>query len=93
MKREELINDITNKQVINQVIKQHLTDFVIEYNTEVSKPKGPWEKGGWGSCVHGWTVFLVISEQGPDLWIAYPESHAALRLQKLRIIWYDNEAL
>ncbi|KAM8951831.1 protein disulfide-isomerase-like protein of the testis isoform 1-T1 [Lycaon pictus] len=34
VKREELINDITNKQVINQVIKQHLTDFVIEYNTE-----------------------------------------------------------
>ncbi|CAK7304382.1 Protein disulfide-isomerase-like protein of the testis [Vulpes lagopus] len=35
VKREELINDITNKQVINQVIKQHLTDFVIEYNTEI----------------------------------------------------------
>ncbi|XP_025772676.1 protein disulfide-isomerase-like protein of the testis [Puma concolor] len=32
--REELINDSTNKQVLNQVIKQHLTDFVIEYNTE-----------------------------------------------------------
>lgn len=45
MKREELINDITNKHVLNQVIKGHLTDFVIEYNTEVSEPKGPWEKG------------------------------------------------
>ncbi|GAB5583020.1 protein disulfide-isomerase-like protein of the testis isoform X2 [Prionailurus iriomotensis] len=33
--REELINDSTNKQVLNQVIKQHLTDFVIEYNTEI----------------------------------------------------------
>ncbi|XP_029804177.1 protein disulfide-isomerase-like protein of the testis isoform X2 [Suricata suricatta] len=32
--REELINDSTNKQVINQVIKQHLTHFVIEYNSE-----------------------------------------------------------
>ncbi|XP_077629399.1 protein disulfide-isomerase-like protein of the testis isoform X1 [Crocuta crocuta] len=32
--REELINDSTNKQVLNQVIKQHLTEFVIEYNSE-----------------------------------------------------------
>lgn len=40
MNREELINDSTNKQVLNQVIKQHLTDFVIEYNSEVSEPKG-----------------------------------------------------
>uniref|UniRef100_A0A8D1MYU9 Protein disulfide-isomerase-like protein of the testis n=1 Tax=Sus scrofa TaxID=9823 RepID=A0A8D1MYU9_PIG len=32
--RQELINDNTNKQVLNQVIKQHLTDFVIEYNAE-----------------------------------------------------------
>ncbi|XP_032183371.1 protein disulfide-isomerase-like protein of the testis isoform X3 [Mustela erminea] len=35
VKREELINDITNKHVLNQVIKGHLTDFVIEYNTEI----------------------------------------------------------
>ncbi|XP_032692059.1 protein disulfide-isomerase-like protein of the testis isoform X2 [Lontra canadensis] len=35
VKREELINDITNKHVLNQVIKEHLTDFVIEYNTEI----------------------------------------------------------
>ncbi|KAI5762057.1 PDILT protein [Gulo gulo luscus] len=34
VKREELINDITNKHILNQVIKEHLTDFVIEYNTE-----------------------------------------------------------
>ncbi|XP_024416072.2 protein disulfide-isomerase-like protein of the testis [Desmodus rotundus] len=32
--RQELINDSTNKHVLNQVIKQHLTGFVIEYNTE-----------------------------------------------------------
>ncbi|XP_004373363.1 protein disulfide-isomerase-like protein of the testis [Trichechus manatus latirostris] len=32
--RQELINDSTNKQVLSQVIKQHLTDLVIEYNTE-----------------------------------------------------------
>ncbi|XP_007985340.3 protein disulfide-isomerase-like protein of the testis [Chlorocebus sabaeus] len=32
--RQELINDSTNKQELNRVIKQHLTDFVIEYNAE-----------------------------------------------------------
>ncbi|KAM7147930.1 protein disulfide-isomerase-like protein of the testis isoform 2-T2 [Molossus nigricans] len=32
--RQELINDSTNKNVLNQVIKPHLTGFVIEYNTE-----------------------------------------------------------
>ncbi|XP_062036449.1 protein disulfide-isomerase-like protein of the testis [Lepus europaeus] len=32
--RQELINDSTNKYDLNQVIKQHLTDLVIEYNTE-----------------------------------------------------------
>ncbi|XP_058426565.1 protein disulfide-isomerase-like protein of the testis [Diceros bicornis minor] len=32
--RQELIYDTTSKQVLNQVIKQHLTDFVIEFNTE-----------------------------------------------------------
>ncbi|KAM9211064.1 protein disulfide-isomerase-like protein of the testis [Dugong dugon] len=32
--RQELINDSTNKHVLSQVIKQHLTDLVIEYNTE-----------------------------------------------------------
>lgn len=35
--RQELINDSTNKQELNRVIKQHLTDFVIEYNAEVSE--------------------------------------------------------
>ncbi|XP_020035647.1 protein disulfide-isomerase-like protein of the testis [Castor canadensis] len=34
VKRQELINDSTNKQDLNYVIKQHLTDLVIEYNTE-----------------------------------------------------------
>ncbi|XP_003261524.1 protein disulfide-isomerase-like protein of the testis [Nomascus leucogenys] len=32
--RQKLINDSTNKQELNRVIKQHLTDFVIQYNTE-----------------------------------------------------------
>ncbi|XP_008056948.1 protein disulfide-isomerase-like protein of the testis [Carlito syrichta] len=32
--RQELINESTNKQDLNRVIKQHLTDFVIEYNFE-----------------------------------------------------------
>ncbi|XP_062956964.1 protein disulfide-isomerase-like protein of the testis [Cynocephalus volans] len=34
VKRQELINDSTNKYDLNRVIKQHLTDFVIEYNSE-----------------------------------------------------------
>ncbi|XP_001500567.3 protein disulfide-isomerase-like protein of the testis isoform X1 [Equus caballus] len=34
VKRQELIYDSTNKQVLSQVIKEHLTDFVIEYNIE-----------------------------------------------------------
>uniref|UniRef100_A0A8D2DXG1 Protein disulfide-isomerase-like protein of the testis n=1 Tax=Sciurus vulgaris TaxID=55149 RepID=A0A8D2DXG1_SCIVU len=33
-KRQELINDNNNKQDLQQIIKGHLTDFVIEYNTE-----------------------------------------------------------
>ncbi|XP_016078161.1 PREDICTED: protein disulfide-isomerase-like protein of the testis [Miniopterus natalensis] len=32
--RQELINDNTNKRILHQLIKQHLTGFVIEYNTE-----------------------------------------------------------
>uniref|UniRef100_A0A8C3VWH2 Protein disulfide-isomerase-like protein of the testis n=1 Tax=Catagonus wagneri TaxID=51154 RepID=A0A8C3VWH2_9CETA len=32
--RQELLNDNTNKKFLNRVIKQHLTDFVIEYNAE-----------------------------------------------------------
>ncbi|XP_019505365.1 PREDICTED: protein disulfide-isomerase-like protein of the testis, partial [Hipposideros armiger] len=32
--RQELVNDSTNKQTLSQVIKQHLTGFVIEYNAE-----------------------------------------------------------
>ena len=36
VKRQELINDSTNKDHLNQVIKQQLTGFVIELNPEVS---------------------------------------------------------
>ncbi|CAK6445080.1 unnamed protein product [Pipistrellus nathusii] len=32
--RQELINDSTNKLVLNQLIRQHLSGFVIEYSTE-----------------------------------------------------------
>nr|XP_020755183.1 protein disulfide-isomerase-like protein of the testis [Odocoileus virginianus texanus] len=32
--RQELINDNVNKQILNKLIKEQLTDFVIEYNTE-----------------------------------------------------------
>ncbi|XP_023560141.1 protein disulfide-isomerase-like protein of the testis [Octodon degus] len=32
--RQELINDSTYKQDLNGVIRKHLTDFVIEYNTQ-----------------------------------------------------------
>ena len=41
--RQELIDDSTNKHILNQLIKQHLTDFVIEYNTEVSEQRVPGE--------------------------------------------------
>ncbi|XP_063142458.1 protein disulfide-isomerase-like protein of the testis isoform X4 [Rattus norvegicus] len=34
VKRQELINDSTNKDYLNQVIKQQLTGFVIEFNPE-----------------------------------------------------------
>ncbi|XP_059124026.1 protein disulfide-isomerase-like protein of the testis isoform X2 [Peromyscus eremicus] len=34
VKRQELINDNTDKDFLNQVVKQQLTDFVIEYNPE-----------------------------------------------------------
>uniref|UniRef100_F6PM38 Thioredoxin domain-containing protein n=1 Tax=Equus caballus TaxID=9796 RepID=F6PM38_HORSE len=34
VKCQELIYDTTNKQVLSQVTKQHLTNFVVEYNTE-----------------------------------------------------------
>ncbi|XP_062957170.1 protein disulfide-isomerase-like protein of the testis [Cynocephalus volans] len=34
VKWQELLNDSTNKYDLNRVIKQHLTDFVIEYNSE-----------------------------------------------------------
>ncbi|EGW12971.1 protein disulfide-isomerase-like protein of the testis isoform X1 [Cricetulus griseus] len=34
VKRQELINDSTNKDFLNQVVKQQLTEFVIEYNPE-----------------------------------------------------------
>nr|XP_012591539.1 protein disulfide-isomerase-like protein of the testis [Microcebus murinus] len=32
--RQELVNDNTNKQDLLHIIKQHLTDFVLEYNLE-----------------------------------------------------------
>ncbi|XP_008562075.1 PREDICTED: protein disulfide-isomerase-like protein of the testis, partial [Galeopterus variegatus] len=34
VKCQELINDSTNEYDLSQVIKQHLTDFVIEYNSK-----------------------------------------------------------
>ncbi|KAL1774153.1 disulfide-isomerase of the testis [Sigmodon hispidus] len=34
VKRQELIDDSTNKDYLNRVVKQQLTDFVIEYNHE-----------------------------------------------------------
>uniref|UniRef100_A0A8C5KT11 Protein disulfide-isomerase-like protein of the testis n=1 Tax=Jaculus jaculus TaxID=51337 RepID=A0A8C5KT11_JACJA len=34
VKRQELINESTNKHDLNWIIKQHLTNFVIEYNVE-----------------------------------------------------------
>lgn len=41
VKRQELINDNTNKDYLNQVVKQQLTGFVIEFNPEVSGQSGP----------------------------------------------------
>lgn len=37
--RQELINDNVNKQILNKLIKEQLTDFVIEYNTEVCEQR------------------------------------------------------
>lgn len=37
--RQELINDNVNKQILNKLIKEQLTDFVIEYNTEVREQR------------------------------------------------------
>ncbi|XP_021508679.1 protein disulfide-isomerase-like protein of the testis [Meriones unguiculatus] len=34
VKRQELINDSTNKDILNHIIKQELTDLVIEFNSE-----------------------------------------------------------
>ncbi|XP_051002936.1 LOW QUALITY PROTEIN: protein disulfide-isomerase-like protein of the testis [Acomys russatus] len=34
MKRQELIDDNTNKNYLNHITKQHLTDLVIEFNPE-----------------------------------------------------------
>ena len=39
MNRQELINDNVNKQILNKLIKEQLTDLVIEYNTEVSEQR------------------------------------------------------
>lgn len=41
VKRQELINDNTNKDYLNQVVKQQLTGSVIEFNPEVSGQSGP----------------------------------------------------
>ncbi|KAK1344412.1 hypothetical protein QTO34_013106 [Cnephaeus nilssonii] len=62
--RQELINDSTNKLVLNQVIRQHLTGFVIEYNAEVSERSFPGE-GQLGIC--GWGVTRVLVLQSKDL--------------------------
>lgn len=52
MNRQELINDSTNKRFLNQVIKQHLTDFVIEYNYEVSEQRVSGRRvAGAGACM------------------------------------------
>ena len=37
--RQELIIDNVNKQILNKLIKEQLTDLVIEYNTEVSEQR------------------------------------------------------
>lgn len=42
--RQELVNDNTNKNVLNQILKQHLTGFVLEYNSEVREQRGPRER-------------------------------------------------
>lgn len=71
MVRQDLINDIHNKQVLGQVIKKQLTDLVIEYNLEVSEQRvWAWEheeKGNQGGVCTGGPVFCVISEQRSDL--------------------------
>ncbi|ELK29025.1 Protein disulfide-isomerase-like protein of the testis [Myotis davidii] len=63
--RQELINDSTNKLVLNQVIRQHLTGFVIEYNSEVSERSSPERRGQLGSCGQGMTHVLAF--QSKDL--------------------------
>lgn len=42
--RQELVNDNTNKHILNQILKQHLTGFVLEYNSEVREQRGPRER-------------------------------------------------
>lgn len=63
--RQELLNDSTNKQILNEVIKQQLTGFVIEYNTEVSGQRAPGE--GWPGqpCTRG--DLSSLSFQNKDL--------------------------
>lgn len=50
VKRQELINDNTDKDYLNQVVKQQLTAFVIEYNPEVSGQRGPGRTSGTLVC-------------------------------------------
>lgn len=65
MTRQELLNDSSNKQILNQVIKQQLTGFVIEYNTEVGGQRAPGE--GWPGqlCTRG--DLSSLSFQNKDL--------------------------
>lgn len=64
VKRQELINDSTNKDHLNQVIKQQLTGFVIELNPEVSD-QGAQEDTGTPVCTLN--DVLLLSFQNKDL--------------------------
>jgi hypothetical protein len=59
VKRQELIDDSTNKQDLNYVIKQHLTDLVIEYNTEVSGQRVPWRRTT-GAAACAWVNMFFL---------------------------------
>lgn len=62
MTRQELLDDSSNKQILNQVIKQQLTGFVIEYNTEVGGRRAPGEGWPGALCTWGGPVLPVVSE-------------------------------
>lgn len=65
VKRQELINDSTNKDYLNQVIKQQLTGFVIEFNPEVSG-KGVQKNSGY-PCVCPLNDTFSLQFQNKDL--------------------------